>query len=113
MSKIHRDNDYQQQSQLLFSKFWGWSTSKTAIKTSFEIEKLQELSLEAYKLAKLLENKIAPPKSNNLNLFDDSCSLNKHSVKVWQTTGYAIKDRAPIMRGECTKCLAEVVNYGN
>lgn len=113
MSKIHRTDEYQKKSNLLYSKFWSWGQRKVSVRTEYEIADLQELSIQAYKLAKFLEDKIATPKTNNLNLFDDNCSLNKHDVKVWKATGYTIKDKAPIMRGECSRCLADVVNYDN
>ncbi len=112
MSKLHKEEAYQKYSNSIYSKFWNWSNRKWSVKTEFEIKDLQDLSLEAFKMAKFLEGKIAP-KSNNLNLFENNCSLNRHDVKVWENTGNTIKDREPIMAGECSKCLANIVRYGN
>ena len=107
MNKLHRDPKYKKQSGLVHSQFWNWSNSRWSTSTSKEIEILRALSLEVYKMAKSLEEAATQSPSPL-----DDCLAGKHNVNVWHTNGYTIKERKPIMRGECSECLAEITDYG-
>lgn len=109
MSKIHQDKEYQALSSSIHSKYFQWANSRVSKKVFAEVEDLKTLSFQVYKLAKFLEESTSP-KTKNLDLF--GCANNQHDIKAWTVVAIRVDDRREILRGSCTKCPAEITNYG-